>query len=223
MSFIRTILVILCLVPVASAADLATLDGRKIAGDIVSIVGSDLTFKGPSGEEKFLVTTLHSITTGPAPKPIALGTKHTTVELVDGTLFRCSEIVIKGKTIEMKLLGPSARTVTMPMRPSVFAINREAGDAKFEQDFRGLLRGRGRYDLWITKRQVKNDAGKEIDELDGVPGTFGDGNAADETIEFKFETRQGRHQGKPSAHEQGVRFDLQPEGAGGPPAPPGHL
>src|SRR5436853_4586866 len=109
MSLSRIFLALLILVPTAAAAELATLDGRKITGDIVSIVGNDLTFKGPMGEEKFLVTTINSVVTGPTPKPIATGTKHTTVELVDGSLFHCSEIVIKGKMLEMKLLGAPPR------------------------------------------------------------------------------------------------------------------
>lgn len=181
MRFSRTLIAVLIAAPFAAAAELQTLDGRKITGDIVSVVGNDLTFKGPTGEEKFLVTTIHSVTTGPTPK-VDTSKKHTTVELVDGSLFRCSEIVIKGKNIELKMLGASPRTLTVPMRPAVYAVNREAGDAKFEQDFRTLLRGRGRHDLLVFKRQVKNDMGKDIDELDSSAGTFGEGDA--ESIKF---------------------------------------
>ena len=185
MTFSRTLFAVLVLVPAASAAELATLEGRKITGDIVAIAGNELTFKSAAGEEKFLVTTLNSVTTGPAPKAVDTGKKHTTVELVDGSLFRCESVAVKGETIEMKLLGSSARTVSVPMRPVVFAINREAGDLKLEQDFRVLVRNRGKFDLWVTRRTVKNDMGKDIEELDGVPGTFGEGDA--ETIKFTFE------------------------------------
>jgi len=181
MTFCRTLVVVFVAASLATAAELQTLDGRKITGDIVSVVGNDLTFKGPSGEEKFLVTTIHSVTIGPTPK-VDTSKKHTSVELIDGSLFRCSEIVIKGKDIELKLLGASPRTLTVPMRPAIFAINREAGSAKFEQDFRTLLKGRGRFDLFVYKRTVKNDVGKEIEELDSSQGTFGEGDA--ESIKF---------------------------------------
>jgi hypothetical protein len=187
MTLTRTLLPVLVLVPAASAADLATLEGRKMTGDIVAINGNELTFKSPAGEEKFLVTTLHSVTTGPAPKLIEAGKKHTTVELIDGSLFRCESIVVKGETIEMKLLGASPRTISIPMRPAAYAINREAGDLKLEQDFRNLVRTRGKFDVWVTKRPVKSDTGKDVDELDGVPGTFGEGDSAAETIKFTFE------------------------------------
>ena len=140
MTFPRILLVSLIVVPAASAAELATLEGRKLTGDIVSIVGNELTFKSPAGEEKFLVTTLHSVTTGPVPKGVDAGKKHTTVELTDGSLFRCESIVIRGETVELKLLGASPRTISVPMRPAVSAINREAGDLKLEQDFRNIIR-----------------------------------------------------------------------------------
>src|SRR3954469_10932034 len=111
MSLLRTLPALLLFVPALRAADLATLEGKKLTGDIVAINGNELTFKSPAGEEKFLVTTLHSVTVGPNPKPMETGKKHTTVELIDGSLFRCSEIVIKGETVELKLLP------TAPMAP----------------------------------------------------------------------------------------------------------
>src|SRR5262249_62013733 len=84
MTFPRTLLAVLVLVPAASAAELATLEGRKITGDIVAIAGNELTFKSAAGAEKFLVTTLNSVTTGPAPKAIDAGKKHPTAELIYG-------------------------------------------------------------------------------------------------------------------------------------------
>ncbi len=189
MSLTRTLLVVLFLSPALPASELATLDGRKITGEIVSIVGNELTFKSPKGEEKFLVTTLNAVTTGPAPKALPAGTKHTTVELVDGSLFHCSDIVIKGKMLEMKLLGASPRTVSVLMRDregrgAVYAVNREAGDAKLEQDFRNLLRNRSPKDKFVFKRKVKNDEGVEVDALDSEAGTFGEGDAEAGAVKF---------------------------------------
>ena len=184
---LRILLAALAFAPIASAAELQTLDGRKLTGEIVSIVGNDLTFKFAAGEEKFLVTTLHSVTTGKPPIPIDAGKKHTIVEFVDGSSFRCSEIVLKEKSVELKLLGASPRTLTVPLRGVVFSINREAGDLKLDQDFRGLMRTKSRFDVWVTKRPVKNDTGKEVDQLDGVPGTFGEADDAAKTVKFTFE------------------------------------
>jgi len=184
MSLPRTLFALLLLAPAAAAADLATLDGKKLTGEIVAISGNELTFKSPAGEEKFLVTNLQSVTTGPNPKFPEAGKKHTTVELIDGTLLRCSEIVIKGESVELKLLAPngtgpkaSPRTITVPMRPALYAVNREAGDLKLEQDFRTLVRTRGRNDLFVFKKPTGKD-------LDATAGTFGPGNAEAGTISF---------------------------------------
>jgi hypothetical protein len=195
MSLPRTLLALVLLAPAAAAADLTTLDGKKLTGEIVGISGNELTFKSQAGEEKLLVTTINSVVVGPAPRGLETGKKYTTVELIDGTLFRCSEITIKGDSAELKLLstapaGPmpaNVRTITVPLRPALYAVNREAGDLKLDQDFRGLVRGRGRYDLWVKKDKTKTDDGKEIDRLDGVPGTFGPGAADGNTIQFTLE------------------------------------
>jgi NPCBM/NEW2 domain len=191
MSLLRTLPALLLFVPALAAADLATLEGKKLTGDIVAISGNELTFKSPAGEEKFLVTTLHSVTVGPNPKAMETGKKHTTVELIDGSLFRCSEIVIKGETVELKLLPTSPmappRSITVPMRPALYAVNREAGELRLDQDFRNLLRTRGRFDLFVFKKKGVNDQGKAIDVLDATTGTFGTGDSTAGTIKFKGE------------------------------------
>ena len=200
MSLPRTLLAVALLAPPAAAAELATLDGKKLTGEIVNIAGNELTFKTTAGaEEKFLVTTLHSVTVGPAPRAVDAGTRHTTVELIDGSLFRCAEITIKDQSVELKLLPPagpgapkgSPRTLTVPLRPAVYAVNREAGDLKLEQDFRELLRQRSTHDRWVTKRKTTTNEGKEVDRLDAVEGTFGSADAGAETIQFKFAATGG--------------------------------
>jgi len=184
---IRTLLAVLALAPALGAAELTTLDGKKLTGDIVSIAGNELTFKTAAAEEKFLVTTLSAVTVGPAPKQPETGKRYTHVELTDGSVFRCESMAVKGNDVELKLLGAGGRTLTVPMRPAVYAINREAGDLKLDQDFRNLLRTRGRFDLWVDKKKSKNDEGKEVEKLDGYPGTFGPGDAAADSIQFRLE------------------------------------
>lgn len=192
MSLPRTLLALVLLAPAAAAADLTTLDGKKLTGEIVGISGNELTFKSPAGEEKLLVTTINSVVVGPAPRGLETGKKYTTVELIDGTLFRCSEISIKGDSAELKLLntapaGPmpaNPRTLSVPLRPALYAVNREAGDLKLDQDFRGLVRGRGRYDQFVFKKKVTGDQGKEIEALDSQPGTFGSGDSNGKSIQF---------------------------------------
>jgi hypothetical protein len=199
MSLPRTLIVLVVLAPTAAAADLATLDGKKLTGEVVAINGNELTFKPASGaEEKFLVTAIQAVTLGPAPKSMETGKKYTTVELTDGSFFRCTDIEINGDQVELKLLavgatGPEAknpRTLTIPMRPALYAVNREAGDLKLEQDFRNLLRTRSRFDLFVFKKKGTNDQGKEVELLDAAGGTFGNGDSAGGTILFKGESEE---------------------------------
>jgi len=216
MSLPRTLLALVAFAPAATAADLTTLDGKKLTGEIVAISGNELTFKSPAGEEKLLVTTINSVVVGPAPRGLETGKKYTTVELIDGSLFRCSDVTIKGDSAELKLLSPGAtgpmpatRTITVPMRPALYAINREAGNLKLEQDFRNLVRGRGRYDLWVKKDKSKTDDGKEVDRLDGVPGTFGAAATDGTTIQFTLEG--GKETALRTTQVHGLIFNQKPD------------
>ena len=187
MAFLRTVVVVLlAALPVAAADNLTTLDGKKLSGEIVSITGNELTFKTAAGSETLLVTTINFVIVGPAPKALPAGSKYIAVELTDGSTFRCESFAIKGKTVELKLIGTPGRTIEVPMN-TLFSVLRDAQDIKLEQDFRGLLRGRGKFDLWVTKGKTKNDAGIEVDRLDSVPGTFGEGDATADAIKFTME------------------------------------
>jgi hypothetical protein len=180
MATLRILAVFFAVASVGFAGELATLDGKKSNGDIVSVTGNELTFKTAAGEEKYIITTINSITVGPAPKSPAAGLKFISVELTDGSSFRCETYTVDGKDVEMKLLG--GRTIRVPMT-TVFTMLRDAGNVKIEQDFRGILRTRGKFDLIVTRRTGTDGQ----DFLDVIPGTFGEGNKAKEEIKFRQE------------------------------------
>ncbi|HVK14963.1 MAG TPA: NPCBM/NEW2 domain-containing protein [Gemmataceae bacterium] len=203
----------------APAAELSTLDGKKFTGEITAIAGNELTFKVGMKEEKFLVTAINAVVVGANPTPPRTGLKHTTVELTDGSFFRCQSVVFRGGTAELKLLGADNRTINVPVRPALFAVNREAGSLKLEQDFRTEVSRRGTFDRWIRKKEGKTEDGKPIEALDGVPGTFGDGDADGGTIGF---TLEGEGQGTPLRMTQvaGMIFARRPLGKDEAPPPP---
>ncbi|WP_020472859.1 NPCBM/NEW2 domain-containing protein [Zavarzinella formosa] len=190
MASLRPLLLLLAVaVPALKAAELTTLDGKKLNGDIVAISPMEITFNANGADEKIPITTINAITLGPVPKPVPASTRYIAVELVDGTTFRCSAFSIKGKNVELKLLGDEgkpARTHNIPVT-SLFSLMRDAGDLKLEQDFRGLMRDRGKFDVWITRSKVKNDDGTETDRLDSVRGTFGEGDPATDSVKFTLE------------------------------------
>ena len=190
---LRPLLMLLAFAPVFSpaifAAELTTLDGKKLVGEIVAISPTEITFKSNGAEEKFLVTAINAVTLGPAPRPVAASVTYVAVELGDGTTFRCSAFSIKGKNIELKLLSDDAkggRTHVVPMT-SLFSLMRDAGDLKLAQDFRGLMRDRGKFDVWITRSKIKNDDDTVTDRLDSVRGTFGEGDPANDSVKFTLE------------------------------------
>lgn len=182
MNTLRSLAALLLLAAASPAGELSTLDGKKINGDIVAITGNELTFKTAAGQEKMLVTTINAVTVGPAPKSPAAGTKFTTVELTDGSSFRCETFAIDGKDVELKLIA--GRSIRVPLT-SLFSMLRDAGNVKIEQDFRGILRTRGKFDLLITRKKGTDG----LDFLDGLSGTFGEGNKTAETVKF---TQEGR-------------------------------
>lgn len=210
----RRLLTFLVAATPALAADLTTLEGKKLTGEVVAVDGNDLTFKSAGGEEKFLVTTIGDVTFGNVVKTPDLNRKHVTVELVDGSLFRCSEIVVKGKMLEMRLLGAAPRTLTAVMRDgdagAVYAVNREAGNAKLEQDFRAIVRDRSRFDIWVTK---VGEAAAE--RLESVPGTFGEGD--EKTIKFLISAKGSAEQSILMTRVAGFILRHKP-GAAPPPA-----
>jgi hypothetical protein len=167
-----------------SAADLTTLDGKKLVGEITSISPTELTFKTAIKEEKFLLTAINSISVG-AAKPLPPGSKFIAVELIDGSQFRCSSFEIKGEVVSMKLLG-SDRIIEVPLK-SVFTMLRDAQDVKLEQDFRGLIRSRGKFDRLVSVKKDKKDNGTETIRLDALEGTFGKGNVEKEDVQFTME------------------------------------
>jgi hypothetical protein len=182
MATLRWLTVALCVTVFGHAGELTTLDGKKLTGDILAINGEELTFKTPTGQEKFLVTTVNNVTVGPAPKSPAPGLKFATVELTDGSVLRCETFTVDGKDVELKLLA--GRTLRVPLT-TLFTALKDAGNAKIEQDFRTIVKGRGKFDLFVFRR--KDDTGKDF--LDAFSGTFGDGDKANESIKF---TQEGK-------------------------------
>ncbi len=190
MSALRLSLVLLAGAAALPAAELSTLDGKKYTGDVVAVSPTEVTFKANGIEEKFAVTAINAITLGPAPKPVGAGKTFVAVELVDGTAFRCSAFALKGKSVELTLLGGDegkpGRVVAVPLT-TLFSVLRDAGNLKVEQDFRTLMRDRGKFDVWITHAKAKDDTGAEADRLDAVRGTFGDGDPATDSVKFTLE------------------------------------
>jgi hypothetical protein len=181
MAFLRILPLAFLIVPLANAAELVTLDNKKATGEISGFTADGVKFKSGGMEQVYEYTKLESITIIPNAGDPALGAKGIEVELIDGTLFHCTDFRIKNKTAILTLAakaGPG-KTVEFPANHILYMI-RDVSDPKLNQAFRNHLRKRGRVDLWIIKG---------TDTLDAVEGTFGDGDDKGEIITFQIKDR----------------------------------
>src|ERR687884_104200 len=96
------------------------------------------------------------------PEPWTKGAYYD-VELTDGTVLHCAEVVLQGKNAELTVL-PELK-VTVPLT-SVFTILRDAQDAKNRDDWQKFLAQRGRLDMAVVR---------DGEKLSGLDGTFGNG------------------------------------------------
>src|SRR5262245_51675927 len=103
MAPLRTLVVLLSIVSLSSAANLTTLDGKKSMGEIVSIDGKEVVFQTPTGNETYELTKLESIDFGAAKESPKAG-KSIEVELIDGSHFHCADFKIRGKSAVLTLL-----------------------------------------------------------------------------------------------------------------------
>jgi NPCBM/NEW2 domain len=168
---------LLLLAPVITfGADLQTLAGKKVTGDLVSVDDKAVVIKTPAGDVRTPLADLLEINFSNAPAQ--LPGKYNLVELTDGTLLHCADFKIKGKELEMTVLPDLP--VKVPL-PSVFYVLRNAQEPKIKQQWQSILAERGKRDVFYLLK--KTDQG---DKLDGLDGTFGDADAQGERIEFEL-------------------------------------
>jgi NPCBM/NEW2 domain len=178
MAFLRILPLALLIVPLASAGELVTLDNKKATGDITGFTAEGVKFKSGGMEDVYEFTKLDSITLLPNIGEITPG-KNIDVELIDGTLFHCTDFKIRNKTAVLTLLSSTAGpglTIEFPAKNILYMI-RDLSDGKLNQAFRNYLSKRSKLDVWIVKG---------METLDAIEGTFGDGDEKGEIITFQI-------------------------------------
>src|SRR4051794_27800457 len=111
----KSFALLLALFLVSSAgwtAELRTLKGEALKGDVVSIDTKEIVFA--KGVEKITVPLLQVLQIDYAPLgKLASDARYTDVELTDGTLFHCRSWAVKGKQVELTSL--SGQTIQVPL------------------------------------------------------------------------------------------------------------
>jgi hypothetical protein len=155
----------------APAAELHTLKGQKVIGDVVRITPKEIVL---SSGGKEVVTPLAGVLRLEFPDNTRVRPedKYADVELTDGTLLHCKDYAIKGKEVQMRLLvGPE---VKVPLAAVANILN-NAQDDKFRKDWTERVAKRRRQDLVAVLRD---------DVVTPLAGTLGQGDEAGTHIEF---------------------------------------
>jgi hypothetical protein len=192
---------VLVALSLAAGADVQTLTGKKLAGDLAGLDKQTVVLKTTDGEVRHPVADVLQIDLPATEQPAKGG--YYDVELTDGTVLHCAQVLLKGKKAELTVLGDLH--VTVPLT-AVFTVLRDAHDPQVKAEFQQFLTQRGRYDSVVVRSEGR---------LNGLDGTFGDGTAAGDGIDFTV--KDGGQKVVPKlAKVVGFVFEQRPD----PAAPP---
>lgn len=163
----------------ATADDLTTIAGKKLAGSLVAVDAAGVTFKAEGSEVKVSAKEILLVNFGNRVVAPAKGTKYAEFELTDGSVLRCAKFLVKGKKAVPELLpGPPdvpPPTVDLPLG-SVFYVLRGAEDPKNQSAWKAMLLNRGKRDLYVTRQP---------DGLNFIQGTLIEGSEAGNELTFE--------------------------------------
>ena len=167
----RALLVLVLLAPALPAAEITTLDGKKLSGELVRIDEAAVVVKTGNGEESTPVPRMLVIETGATlGKP---PDKFIDVELIDGSLFHCKQFTLHGKQVDIVVLPE--KKLRLPMEKVLYILV-DAQDQKTQKEWQEILADKGKRDRFFVRKD---------DRLDGLEGTFGDADADSKTITFQ--------------------------------------
>ena len=196
MPLIRAFAVLLLVAPLLTAADLNTLKGKKLTGDLVSMDDQSIVIKTATGNVSTPVPDALQLTLAAATAKMP--DKYIDVELIDGTLFHCSAYTFKGKTLVLTVLPGMTRSI--PMEKVAYILT-DAQDPNTRKEFDTIFTDRGRRDRFFLRKDNR---------LDGLEGTFGDASDDGKTIAFEF--TDGKRQALPLDKLVALMFNNRLEG-----------
>src|SRR5206468_2919662 len=93
----RTLLALFLFAAVSVAADLRTLDGKTISGDVMQLTDKEIVLRSAGKEVVTPIEQVLVLELGAAAPAKLTGVKFLDVELTDGSLLHCSQVSFKGK------------------------------------------------------------------------------------------------------------------------------
>lgn len=175
MPVLRIFIAFFFCVSIVPGAELNTLAGKKLSGELTSIDDKAIVINTGTGAVSTPMAEVLHLDLNPAA-PLT-GLKFIDVELIDGSLLHCSQYVIKGKDVELTVL-PSL-TVKVPLAIVNYVLH-EAHEPKIRQEWKEFLeKQNGKTDILAIRRN---------DILQDLQGTFGEGDETGESIAFELTT-----------------------------------
>jgi hypothetical protein len=180
MPFFRTLVALCFCASLGMGAELRTLAGTSLIGDVLSIDDKTITIKTEGGDK--VATPLLSVLQLELQHDFPAldsATKYIDVALADGSLLHCRALKVLSKEIELELL--SGQKLKVPLAAISYVLN-DAQDQKTRDEWKEIVAKKGERDILAIK------AGGAIQRLEG---TFGDGDEKKQTIAFD-EKRTGQ-------------------------------
>jgi hypothetical protein len=174
MPVLRTLFALLVCTCLADAAELRTLSGKTVTGDLVAITDQDVSIRTDKEVVKTPLADVLALDLR-AVRPVSGATKRTEVRLLDDSLLHCSELMFKGNQVALKLLG--GQEVQLPLG-SIVSIFRDAQDPQLHKDWEKILTSKAKRDRAVLIR------GGELNEIEG---TFGDVDPDGKKIQFRVD------------------------------------
>jgi hypothetical protein len=180
MPVIRTLFALLLCAAAGWAAELRTLAGKAITGEITGMSDKEIVLQ--SGTDK-VTTPLQDVLGVDLQQaaPLPTGIKYAFVVLTDGSQLQCAQVKVRGKQIELTLAGPdgtarSAVVVTAPLA-AVSHLLMEGQDPAVRQEWQDKYLAKQRNeDLLVIKTPNGNQP---------LDGTLGEGDAAGDKVDFQ--------------------------------------
>jgi hypothetical protein len=194
----RAILVLVLLTSLAPGAspELRTLDGKTIAGELVSITDKEIVIRSDGKEMATPVEQVLQLDLGSTTK--LSGVKYIDVAFVDDTLLHCTKLALKGKEADLTLVNGQEH-VKVPLETVSYVLN-DAQEPKTQQDWKDLLGKKRNSDILASLKEG---------ELITLKGTFGDADAEGKEIDFDLNS-QGKMRAVKMEKIHGLLFFRQP-------------
>jgi len=158
---------------VSLAADIVTLDGRTVQGDILAVDGDSLIYKGTDGEQaKIPVKTLAEVKLGNKALPLGVAA-YDEIELTDGSLLKVANdsAQLKAQVFSVKMaatgegIKPPVVTFT---RDHVLYLVRKANTGTMRADWKlKVVEKKGKRDILVLYDDAAGFQPKEGTVLNG--------------------------------------------------------